>query len=133
MRPAGPWGKGDCGPQLLSEIQGQPPLTTSHFLLTRATETRRHYGTVLSSPGIPVYCAPAWAARSPEAQKPCFGRAVLLRWKLAHVLSEPGKSPSFHIHFHVLRELLPYFTSAEAQRMFGGTEARGGGGVPTLT
>ena len=136
MRPAGPWGKGDSGLQLPSEIQGQPPITTSHFLLTRATETRRHEGTILSSPGIPAYCAPAWAWRSPEAQGPCSGRAVLLRWKLAHALSEPGKSPSFYIHFHVLCELLPYFAFAEAQRMFGGKEARGllgGGSYPHLT
>lgn len=85
---------------------------------------------------IPAYCAPAWAWRSPEAQGPCSGRAVLLRWKLAHALSEPGKSPSFYIHFHVLCELLPYFAFAEAQRMFGGKEARGllgGGSYPHLT
>ena len=70
MRAAGPFRKEDSGLQLPSEIRGQPPLTTSYFLLTGAAETRRHEGTVLSSPGIPAYCAPAWASRSAEAQEP---------------------------------------------------------------
>ena len=133
MRAAGPWGKGDSGLQLPSEIQGHPPLTTSHFLLTRATETRRDEGTILSSPGIPAYCAPAWASRSPEAQGPCSGRAVLLRWKLAHVLSEPGKSPFTSTSTCCVN----YFPISHLLRPSGCLEGRKHGGcrgaVPTLT
>lgn len=98
--PAG-LGKGRLWPSSFPQNQGQPPLTTGHSF-SPEQQKRAVIRVPCKLAWNPLYTARPRGRRKPETQEPCLGRAVLLRWKLAHVLSEPGKSPSFYIHFHVL-------------------------------